>query len=402
MPQQKATKPKPGKADEHKPGKNDRAKQEPQSGAPDELLPPDERVGFAVVGLGTLTLEEVLPALAEGKRSRLAALVSSDVEKATEAAVKHGLSERNVYTYDDFDRIADDKTVDAVYIVLPNDQHREFTERAARAGKHVLCEKPMANTPEDCEAMIGACKAAKVKLMIAYRCQFEPHHQEIRRMATSQEFGAVKLIEATNGQNMGDPQQWRLDRKQAGGGSLPDVGLYCLNTIRFVLAEEPIEVFARTYSTPKDPRFKQVEESVAWQMRFPSGVMANCLTSYGHFEARRYRLFAEDAWFGMDPAFAYSGLRIQLGRALQSGQVVEERRFTEQNQFSLEFDHFAQCVQENLQPFTPGEEGMQDVTIMAAIYKSAKEGRAVSLKTIKKADAFRGSLPGTMQPAKKS
>ena len=237
--------------------------------------PPDRRVGFAVVGLGELTLEEALPALAGGSRSRLAALVSSDRDKGLEVARKHGVPERSVYTYDDFDRIADDEGVDAVYIVLPNAMHREFTERAARAGKHVLCEKPMATTPEDCERMIAACRDADVRLMVAYRCQYEPHHHEIRRMARSRQHGAVKLIEATNTQNASESDGWRLKRDLAGGGALPDIGLYCLNTVRFVLGEEPIEVMARTHSTPGDPRFREVEESVAWQMRFPSGAIAS-------------------------------------------------------------------------------------------------------------------------------
>ena len=215
-------------------------------------------------------------------------------------------------------------------------------------------------------------------------------------MVQQREFGAVKLIEATNGQNMGDPTQWRLKRALAGGGALPDVGLYCLNTVRFALAEEPLEVIGRTFSTPNDPRFTEVEESVAWQMRFPSGAIANCLTSYGHFEARRTRFFAEEAWFGMDPAFAYNGLRIQLGRALEVGQVVEERRMTEQNQFALEFDHFAKCVLNDLEPFTTGEEGLQDVRIMAAIYQSALEGRSVALPVITTPDTFRGTKPSGM------
>ena len=378
------------------PHPEDRAPEEPKTAPPADILPPDQRVGVAVIGLGTLTIDEVLPALAQGKQSRLAALVSSDTDKALAAARKYGLSEKNVYSYDDFDRIADDSSVDAVYIVLPNSMHAEYTVRAAKAGKHVLCEKPMANTVEECETMIAACKAAKVKLMIAYRCQFEAHHLEIRRMVQQREFGAVKLIEATNGQNMGDPTQWRLKRALAGGGALPDVGLYCLNTVRFALAEEPLEVIARTFSTPGDPRFTEVEESVAWQMRFPSGAIANCLTSYGHFEARRTRFFAEEAWFGMDPAFAYNGLRIQLGRALNVGQVVEERRMTEENQFALEFDHFAHCVLNDLEPFTTGEEGLQDVRIMAAIYQSALEGRAVTLPEITQKDAFRGTKPSGM------
>jgi predicted dehydrogenase len=354
-------------------------------------LPPDQRIGFALVGVGQLTLAEILPALEGSKRCQLAALVTGEPQEGVETARRYGLGTEHLYTYERFDEIINDDTVQAVYIALPNSLHREYTERAAKAGKHVLCEKPMATTTTDAEAMIRACEDANVKLMIAYRCQFEPHHIEMRRMAREESFGAVKLVEAVNGQNEEDAHAWRMKRDLAGGGPLPDVGIYCLNTIRFVLGEEPSEVFAQMHQPKDDPRFSEVEESISWTMRFPSGIIANCLSSYGHHEARRYRLYASDGWFGMDPAFSYQGLRLESGHTAQGGvKVREERNLGEVNQFALEFDHFAQAIQEDFTPFTPGEEGLQDMRIIEAIYRSAQDGRPVKLEVINEKDAFRG------------
>ncbi len=354
-------------------------------------LPPEQRIGFALVGVGELTLAEILPAIKGSKRCQLAALVTGDSEEGFEAARRYGLDPEHLYTYERFDEIINDDAVQVVYIALPNSLHRQYTERAAKAGKHVLCEKPMATTVADAEAMIEACNNANVKLMIAYRCQFEPHHREIRRLARDRAFGVVKLIEAVNGQVAEDANAWRMKRDLAGGGPLPDVGIYCLNTIRFVLGEEPIEVFARMHQPKDDPRFVEVEESISWTMRFPSGIIANCLSSYGHYEARRYRLYASDGWFGMDPAFSYQGLRLESGRKIEGGiDVREERRLTEVDQFGLEFDHFAQAIRENFTPFTPGEEGLQDVRLIEAIYRSARDGAPVMLEAVDKLDAFRG------------
>lgn len=174
---------------------------------------------------------------------------------------------------------------------------------------------------------------------------------------------------------------------------MPDVGLYCLNTSRFLLGEEPVEVMASTYSTPGDPRFREVEENCLWQMRFPSGVQANCTTGYAHHEARRYRVLAERGTFGLDPAFSYSGLKMQVSFAQGQIERYEEPRLHEKNQFALELDHMSECVIENKRPYTPGEEGLQDHRLMEAIYRSARQGRAVSLPWVAGLDLFRGAPP---------
>lgn len=355
--------------------------------------PPDQRVGYAVVGLGHLTLDELLPAFAQCKKSKLVALVSGDREKALKVAKQYGVAEKNIYNYQNYDTLRDNPEVQVIYIVLPNGLHEEFTVRGAKAGKHILCEKPMANTAAQAQRMIDACKAANRKLMIAYRIQYEPHNRMVRDMVRAKQYGKIKLIEASNGQNSANPDHWRHKAALAGGGALPDIGLYCLNTIRYLLGEEPTEVFATQYSTPGDPRFKEVEEQVLWQMKFPSGVQANCATGYGYHEHRQYRVLSEKGWVMMQPAFAYKGLEMERARAEGMAELSEKVKLMEKNQFATEIDHMSECVQGNKTPFTPGEEGLQDHRIMEAIYQSAREGRPVKLAAVDKLDAFRGTEP---------
>ena len=366
---------------------------EKQPDKPPLPLPPDRRLGVAVVGLGNLALAEVIPAFGQTKYCKLAALVSGSPDKAGEVAAQHGLPTRSVYSYQNYDTIRDNPDVDIIYIILPNSMHAEYTVRGAQAGKHILCEKPMATSSKDCQRMIEACRAAGKKLMVAYRIQYEPNNRLMRQMVQSRLYGPIKLIEAVNGQTQGDPNQWRQKKALAGGGALPDVGLYCLNTTRFLTGEEPTEVFATTYSTPGDPRFKEVEETVTWQMRFPSGIQSNNATSYGFHEDRRYRVHAATGWFGLDPAFSYSGLRPELSYAQGKLEHRETPRLGEKNQFALEMDHMAECVMQDKTPWTPGEEGLQDQRIMEAIYESARTGKPVTLPHYAKPDCFRGSAP---------
>lgn len=356
--------------------------------------PPGERVGFAVVGLGRLALEQVLPAFGECKRAKLTALVSGEMEKAREVARRYGVPEKNLYTYQTYDRLRDNPDVDVIYIILPNGMHREYTVRGAQAGKHILSEKPMANNSRECEEMIAACRKAGRKLMIAYRMQYEPYNREVVRMVRAKELGAVKQFTAENTQAMANPEQWRLKKALAGGGALPDIGIYCLNAARFITGEEPVEVRSYIHSTPGDVRFREVEELVSFTLQFPSGMVAHCSTSYDVHNSRRYRVGCSDGWIDLDPAFAYEGLRMKVGR--KSGEKAEgqeERSLQQKNQFALEMDHMAQCVREDKQPHTPGEEGLQDHRLMEAIYEAAQSGRVVKLPTVSKLDSTRGPAP---------
>jgi predicted dehydrogenase len=357
-------------------------------------MPKDKRIGYAIVGLGNLALGQILPGFGSSKYGKPVALVSGDTEKAKKVAAQYGIEPKNIYSYQNFDSIKSNPEIDAVYIVLPNSMHEEFVVRAAKAGKHVLCEKPMATSAKACQNMIDACKQAGKKLMIAYRIQYEPHNHLAMQWARDQKFGKVKFIELHNSQNIGNPAQWRLHKALSGGGSLPDIGLYCLNTARFILGEEPHMVLASTFSSPNDERFKEVEETVLWQMQFPSGAMVNASSSYGVHQSRRYRCYADKGgWFGLDPAFEYERLQMEGSHADGKQEVKLAPSIKEAQQFALEIDHFAQCILENKTPFTPGEEGLQDQKIMEAIYESAKTGKAVKLQMITTTDTFRGTPP---------
>ena len=352
--------------------------------------PRDDRVGFAVIGLGKLALEQILPAFAEAKKARIAALVSGPPDKLAAIAKQYGVAPGSCYSYDDFARIKDNTAVEAVYVVTPNALHRRDVLAAAKAGKHVLCEKPMAVSARECRDMIAATRDAHVKLMIAYRMQYQPHAREVIRMARDGKLGSVVLMDMINNQNQGDPAQWRQRKALAGGGSLPDVGLYCLNTARAILGEEPSEVAATIWSPPGDPRFTEVEDNVSFVLRFPSGVIANCLTSYGTHRLQRLKLMGTSAWLEMENAFAYEGQRLRIAKVVDGREEDAERTVPAKNQFALELDHFAECVRSDRVPRTPGEEGLQDQIIMEAIYAAAKAGHPVQLNASANRDAHRG------------
>ena len=361
---------------------------------PPAPLDPSKRVGFALVGLGHLTLNQLLPAFGECKYARPVALVSGDAKKAEQVAMQYGIKSSSIYNYQNFDTIKNNPEVQVVYIVLPNSMHEEFTIRSANAGKHVLCEKPMATSSASAQRMVDACKKAAIKLMIAYRIQYEPQHRMVKNWTRTMKYGKVKVIEMFNGQHIGDPTQWRLKKSLAGGGSLPDIGLYCLNTARYLIGEEPQWVSANMYSDKNDIRFKEVEDTVLFQMGFPGGTIVNAGTSYTVHESRRYRCMADKGgWFGMDPAFSYTGLQMEVAAITEGKDWREKPSFPPKDQFALEMDHMAQCVLGNKQPYTPGEEGVQDHKLMEAIYRSANERRTISLETQKGVDLFRGTEP---------
>lgn len=355
---------------------------------------PKDRIGFALVGLGKLTLGEILPAFGSSKYCKPVALVSGDADKAKKVAMQYGIPEKGIYNYENFDAIIDNPEVDVVYIVLPNSMHHEYTIRAAKAGKHVLCEKPMANSVKECEEMIDACKNANKKLMIAYRIQYEPYNTLCREWIQNQTYGKVKLMELNNGQDIKDPKAWRLHKALSGGGPLVDTGIYCLNTSRFLLAEEPEAVFATVHRSPNDERFREVEESMLFHLYFPSGVMASCSTTFGAHLGRRYRVFTDkETYFGMDPAFYYHGLKLEVSQAIGNMEWRSNPYQKEKNHFALEMDHLAQCIYNNNEPFTRGEEGLQDQQIMEAIYESVAQGKIIQLKKYNGKDVFRGSKP---------
>ncbi len=337
--------------------------------------PPGKKLGWAVVGLGSLAINQILPAFDKCEQSKVVAFVSGHPDKANKLALRYGVNPKNIYNYLNYDSIRDNSEVDIIYIVLPNSMHAEFTIRGLQAGKHVLSEKPMANTPADCQAMIDAGRKANRKLMVAYRCRYEPFNQEMIRMARSQELGQLKVFLGDTGFKIGDPTQWRLKKAMAGGGSMMDIGIYSLQAARYISGEEPIEINAMSYSTPGDVRFKEVEETVTFQLRFPSGVLANCTSSYGYSGQARFRAVTTDGWLELEPAMWYTGNRMRVYR----GNSLAEITIQPKDHFASEMDHMSQCVMNNTEPLTPGEEGLRDLKLITAIYEAARSGRTVKV-----------------------
>jgi predicted dehydrogenase len=239
--------------------------------AKEPAMPPEKKLGWAVVGLGKFATQQIIPSFAECKRSKLVALVSGDRTKAEHYARQYGVNSKNIYNYQNYDTIRNNPEVDVIYIILPNGLHAEYSIRGAQAGKHIMCEKPMAVTVAECQAMIDAAKKAERKLMVAYRAQYEPFNLAAIQLAQSGKLGKLKSIVSDHGRNL-DPKdpadRWRANKKLAGGGSVYDIGIYSLQATRYITGEEPVEISAIMYSTPNDPRFREVEENVNFPKAF--------------------------------------------------------------------------------------------------------------------------------------
>lgn len=354
---------------------------------PEPRLRPEQRVRWAVVGLGKLALDQVLPAFGTCKKSRLVALVSGDRQKAEQAAQQYGVNASDLYTYDNYDDIAGNKDIDVVYVILPNSLHAEYSVRASNAGKHVLCEKPMAVSHEQCEQMIQAAEKAGKKLMIAYRCQYEPCNLAAVNLIRCGEIGDVRVVVTDNGRSAdpSDPaDEWRLQKTLAGGGALLDVGIYGVNGARYLTGEEPVLISAMTHSPADDPRFKEVEDVVTWEMRFPSGAIAHGSTGYSYAATSRFNVLGTKGVLTLDPATSYYEHSLRV----KTGQGEREIEIHERNQFALEMDDFSAAILKNRGVKSPGEEGMQDIRLMLAMYEAARTARPVEIDW-----AYRRAIP---------
>jgi predicted dehydrogenase len=326
-----------------------------------------KKTGYAVIGLGRIA-EHFMPGVLGTKNSAITGLVSGHRDKAERIAAQYGVPRGSIYSYENFDEIARNPAIDAVYVALPNSMHAEYTIRAAKAGKHVLCEKPMSTTVAEAEAMIAACKAANVKLMIAYRCHYEPTNLRAIQLIRDGAIGQVQAIESANGFNI-SRGEWRLNKKLAGGGPLYDVGIYSINACRYLTGEEPTEISGYASVIDHDGRFDEVEENVSWTMRFPSGVVASCTTTYGGSMNGYYRVHGSKGWIDANPAFYYDGLHLR--GELAGTPLDEPNPARDPSHFVLQAEHFSRCVQNGLEPKTPGEEGLRDMRYIAQIYRSA-------------------------------
>lgn len=357
--------------------------------APPDKQPPDlkvpqpvpRKVGWAIVGLGELALEQVMPAFRQAKMSEPVALVSGHPDKARQVAQVYGIDPQNIYDYQTFDRLKDNNRVDVIYIILPNNMHADFTIRGLKAGKHVLCEKPMAVTVPECERMIAASKEANKKLMIAYRLHYEPFNKKVMELCRQKAIGDLKTFSSSNCQDVKAPNI-RLS-KALGGGPVGDVGVYSINAARYIFNEEPVEVTAYQHHPKDDPRFREVPETVIFTLRYPSGALAHCECGFGHARSERYRVVGAKGYIEMDPAFGYQGQRLFVtqGSADQGGAQKAEIQIQPANHFAAEMDHFSECVLSGKDPNTPGELGMADLRIVTAILESARTGKPVRVES---------------------
>jgi predicted dehydrogenase len=325
---------------------------------------------YAVVGQGYIAQAAVLPAFAHAKRnSRLAALVSGDRTKRRELARKYGVP---AYSYEEYDSLLESGAVDAVYIALPNDQHRDFTVRAARRGVHVLCEKPLAVDERQCRAMIAACKRHKVRLMTAYRLHFEQATLTALEQVGRGLIGEPRLFNSTFTMKVADPDNIRLQNPAVGGGTFYDIGIYCVNAARKLFRAEPTEVVAMRTG----PGLGDAEESASAILRFPADRLATFCVSFAAGKTSEYRIVGSEGSLHADPGYELAqGLELHVMR----GERKRTLRYRKRDQFAPELLYFSDCVVAGRDPEPSGEEGLADVRVIRALYRSARTGRPVKL-----------------------
>lgn len=336
-----------------------------------------DRVGYAVVGLGHFAEGVVLPGFRKSRKAKLVALVSGDERKARRLAKKFGPSD--CYSYDDYALCLNHPEVEAVYIATPNSTHLGFTVQAAAAGRHVLCEKPMANDLAECQQMIDACRSNHVRLMVAYRKHFEPAALDLKMLVESGKLGRLKIIHSVFSTYLRPGPKipsWHFERQRAGGGALLDVGIYCINTVRWVTGQEPLE--AAAYQWTVDPGvFREVDENLAFRLNFPDGLVMQGTASWGAAKASFLHVIGENGWANLDPAFIRNESRRLCGRI---GGRWFEKKYKVMNEVAHELDAFADCVRHNREPEPNGAQGLRDVAVIQAIYQAAREGCPVAIK----------------------
>ncbi|MDW3652899.1 MAG: Gfo/Idh/MocA family oxidoreductase [Bacteroidia bacterium] len=320
-----------------------------------------EKLGIALVGLGNYATNQLAPALQETKNCYLAAIVTGTPEKAEKWKAKYNIPDKNIYNYDNFDDIKDNPDIDLVYVVLPNSMHMEYSIRAAKAGKDVISEKPMATNLADAERMVREIKKTGQNLYIGYRLHYEPYNLEAARIGTEGDFGKVKVFEGSFGFKIGDPTQWRLNKELAGGGPLMDVGIYVIQAARYCTGEEPIAITAQEYKT--DPvKFAQVDETIFWQMEFPSGAVANCSTTYAS-NIQRLFLSCENGYVDLSPVYGYGGIGGKTHKKTLELPAV--------NQQALHMDGIAYSIIHGTKANNvSGAEGLRDMQVIDAIYRA--------------------------------
>lgn len=331
---------------------------------------PELRV--AIMGLGSYG-SRVAEAMKSSKKAKLVGVISGTPSKVKTWQDKYDIPEKNCYNYENFDRLKDNPDIDAVYIITPNALHHDQCLRVAKAGKHVICEKPMAVNAQEGKEMVDACRKANVKLLIGYRMHFEAKTLEIIRMRKEGDFGKALFFQGLCGFRIGDPNQWRMNKQLSGGGSMMDIGIYAVNGARYMIGEEPTWVSAQ--ETKTDPvKFKDgIDETIQFQFGFPGGAVASCLSTYSMNNLDRFFLNGENGFAEMQPSSGYGPI---IGRT-HKGELKQEH-ITHQ---TVQMDEMADIILQNKKPIVPvdGEEGLKDMKIIDAIYLAAKTGKRIEL-----------------------
>lgn len=328
-----------------------------------------QRLGVALVGLGYYSTDLLAPGLQQTKHCHLAGIVTGTPTKAETWKKKYNIPDKNIYNYDNFDRIADNPDIDVIYVVLPPSMHAEYTIRAAKAGKHVWCEKPMAMTEKECQSMIDACAQNKVKLAIGYRMQHEPNTQRIIGFTKNKTYGKVTHVDAAAGYREGRTNHWK-QKKEMGGGAMYDMGVYPLNAARYSTQLEPIAVTAKQ-STTRPEIYKDVDETMQFDLEFPGGVTASCETSFGK-NMNDLNVTCSNGWYKLSPFQAYSGIKGTTSDGVELNATVPHQQ-------AHQMDDDALAILQNKPLLVPGEEGLLDIRVVEAVYRSVAKNARVTI-----------------------
>ena len=343
------------------------------------LLKPKKKIRYAVVGLGYIAQVAVLPAFKNArKNSQLVALISGDKDKLKRLGEKYKIDK--CYLYSEIEQCLRSGEIDAIYVATPNFYHRNIMETAAKFGVHVLCEKPMAVTAEDCLSMITEAEKNNILLMIAYRLHFEAANLESIKLAHSKRIGELKVFNSVFTMQVKDPGNIRLQEVERGGGPLYDIGIYCINAARYLFKSEPIDVFAMSGSS-KDSRFKRTDESVSVVMKFPEERMCTFSISFGAFESSDFDLIGTKGRIRLEKAYSYaSHMRLKI----YEDRKIITKKYSRRDQFAPELIYFSDCIQRKKKPEPSGEEGLTDIKIIEALLLSIDLGSPISLDEIHK------------------
>jgi len=342
---------------------------------PDFSNPPYQgpMLRVAIMGLGSYGTR-VAEAMQSCKLAKLVGVISGTPSKIKDWQGKFNIPEKNCYNYENFDNIKNNPDIDAVYVITPNGLHKDQVIRVAKAGKHAICEKPMAVNAKEGQEMIDACKKANVKLLVGYRMHFEPKTLEIIRMRKDGEFGKIMFFQGLCGFRIGDPNQWRMKKQLSGGGSLMDIGIYAINGARYMIGEEPVWITAHETKTNPEKFKEGIDETIQFEMGFPGGAVASCLSTYNMNNLDRFFLNGEKGFAELQPSTGYGPIK---GRT-NKGELTQPH-ITHQ---TLQMDEMSGIILQGKQPVVPvdGEEGLKDLKIIDAIYSSIKTGKKMDLK----------------------